>query len=210
MTCTASRHGGGPGLTWLSAYTGYGCRCPEARKAATRAQTRIRMQQLRGQERLVPASGAVLRLRALQAVGWPITTLAKRLGYSSKCSLGPLLYGEDRKSITVARHQKIVALYNELWDQTGPSVRSVRRAQRMRWPLPMDLDDDLLDNPDYRPDDNRLDEVTARRQEREVLLDRLAELDRKGLSAAQISAELGISSRAVVRRRAAARLAQAA
>lgn len=153
----------------------------------------------------MPSSGAVLRLRALQAVGWPITTLAQHLGYSSKCSLGPLLYGEGRKSITVARHRRIVALYDELWDQPGPSIRSARRAQRKGWPLPLDLDDDLIDDPSYQPTDNRLDEVTARRQEREVLSERLAELEGKGRSAAQISAELGVSERLVVRRRAAAR-----
>ena len=205
MTCTSSRHGG-DGRTWLSAYTA-GCRCPEARKAATRHQKGLRLSTLRGEARLVPANGVILRLRALQGIGYSISELALLLGYASKESFGPLLYGPRRQTVTVQRYQRVKDLYDRLWNTPGTSVRSVNRAAKMGWPLPLDLDDDLIDHPDYRPTDNRLDEVTDRRQQREALNERVAELDTKGLSAREISELTGLSERGVERRRAAARIA---
>lgn len=199
MTCTSSRHGG-DGRTWLSAYTA-GCRCPEARKAATRHQKGLRLSTLRGEVRLVPANGVILRLRALQGIGYSIRELAELLGYASKESFGPLLYGPSRQTVTVQRHERVKDLYDRLWNTPGTSVRSINRAAKMGWPLPLDLDDDLIDRPDYRPTDNRLDEVTDRRQRRDALAERVRELDAKGMSAREISDLTGLSSRGVVRHR---------
>jgi hypothetical protein len=163
---------------------------------------------MRGETPLVPINGSILRLRALQAIGHSVPDLARMLGYASRSPLGSLLYG-GQPHVQLATHEAIKALYDRMWNTPGPSAVSVRVAALRRWPLPLDLDDDRIDDPDYRPTDNRLDEVTARRQQREELAERICELEQRGLSAQQISERLGVSSRLVVRRRAAVRLAAA-
>jgi hypothetical protein len=206
MNCTASKHGPADGITWLTARSKYKCRCPEALLAARRHQKRLRLSQLRGEPRMVSSSGAVLRLRALQGIGHSMRDLSLMLGYADRGALGQLIYG-TRARITVGRHQRIKELYDRLWNTPGTSLRSVNRARSMGWPLPLDLDDDLIDDPDYQPTDNRLDEVTARRQEKEMLEERIRELEGRGMSAREISEALGVSSRLVTRRRAASRAA---
>jgi uncharacterized protein YoaH (UPF0181 family) len=208
MSCTASRHGTdtpGPGeIRWLTAYTKYDCRCPEAARAARRYQKRWRMTQHRDEQRLLPCCGAVLRLRALQGIGHSLRDLARMLGYAGPGALGPLVYGQ-RQRISQQRHERVKELYDRLWNTPGSSDRARAHAARQRWPLPLDLDDDLIDDPAYEPVDNRLDDVTLRRQQRAATNERIAELEARGMSARQIAAEVGVSTRLVVRRRAVAR-----
>jgi hypothetical protein len=104
------------------------------------------------------AAGTRLRLRALTAVGYPAASLAARLGVAPG-RVRDLARGRT-KTVGPALRKAVAALYDELWDQpppesTGAQRRSTaaarRRAASYGWPTPMGLDDDHIDDPDYRP-----------------------------------------------------------
>uniref|UniRef100_UPI003F495F2C hypothetical protein n=1 Tax=Nocardia suismassiliense TaxID=2077092 RepID=UPI003F495F2C len=92
---------------------------------------------------LVPALGARRRLRALVAAGWPISHLTAELQMTGS-NLGPLL--QEQAMVTVRRHRQIVALFNRLQLQPGPSTRARTYAHKRRWPLPMQWDEEDLDD----------------------------------------------------------------
>ncbi len=100
---------------------------------------------------LISAEGSARRLRALSAVGWSGRVLSRRLGMSEGY-LYRLLY---RERIGVASAQVVARLYDELWDQPGPSDLSRQRATAKGWPPPMAWDDGYgphgIDNPDATP-----------------------------------------------------------
>lgn len=100
---------------------------------------------------LISAEGTARRLRALSAVGWSGRLLSRRLGMSEGY-LYRLLY---RERIDLASAQVVARLYDELWDQPGPSDLSRQRAAAKGWPPPMAWDDGYgphgIDNPDATP-----------------------------------------------------------
>ena len=97
----------------------------------------------------VDATGTVRRLRALSAVGWPYREIARRLG----CDPGGInkVREGSRVMVRLATAKKVAALYDELWDQPGPSLRSVLAARRNGWVPPMAWDDDTIDDPAAQP-----------------------------------------------------------
>jgi len=104
------------------------------------------------------AAGARRRLRALTAVGYPAVVLAARAGVAPG-TIRDLISGHAA-TVSAMLHKAIAGLYDELWDQPPPAATGAqrraaaaarRRAARCGWPAPMGLDDDLIDDPGYRP-----------------------------------------------------------
>jgi hypothetical protein len=139
LECSANRH------DTLAAYDRSGCRCPAACELKRRSRNRPR----RPRE-YEPAIGTQRRLRALQAIGWPMAELARRLEH--RPSWNPTRRGR----VTAATGEAVRELYDKLWDQLGPSVPVRRYAERQGWPPPMAWDDDhAIENPSAKPVDCR-------------------------------------------------------
>lgn len=103
------------------------------------------------------ACGSRRRLRALVALGHPPAALAGRAGISAS-RMRRLLDGQTR-TVDAELAARVRALYEHLWNQLpaegGGRQRAAVQAARRRaaagnWPPPMGLDDDRLDDPDYR------------------------------------------------------------
>lgn len=90
----------------------------------------------------VPSWGAVRRLQALMALGWTPRELDARIGRRT--------YDLMRAAyIRREAHEAVRRVYDELWDVTPPdtpaATRMRRKAERERWPRPIEWDDDHLD-----------------------------------------------------------------
>jgi hypothetical protein len=155
--CSADRHGG------RQDYTNHGCRCPDAREAATRYRKRLAAGiQPQG---YLDATWSRRQIEALIAIGW-------RLHEDLKPMLGR--WPELRKGITPAMAADIDALYQRLKGTPGPSDLSRRRAASKRargegFLLPEQLD--VLDEedrnlpPDTKPDEEVVSRLMKRRKD---------------------------------------------
>lgn len=99
----------------------------------------------------VDSIGTVRRLRALVAIGWSQSKLARRLGMHP-ANFGAMLRARQVHQRTA---QAVKALYEELWDQPPPTGTGYERAAAARakayaaehgWPPPMAWDDDRIDD----------------------------------------------------------------
>lgn len=136
MTCAATRHG------TATAYQVDGCRCPEAKEAQRLYRKRLRHDHHSGRVRKVDATGTRRRWQALMAIGWTNDSLMRRLGYAT---CGNWIAYADSVHVDTARRVK--DLYNELWDQPGPSKWTRTWARNRGFRLPMAWDDDSIDDP---------------------------------------------------------------
>jgi hypothetical protein len=140
-TCTAERHGN------AKAYN-RGCRCPDARADATRRRTLHLLATGDGtRPRRIDATGSRRRIRALIADGWPREIIADELGIS----LSALDYYSRRDRVLAATAEKIRAVYQNLADTSGPSNSARAQARARGWLSPIWWDDDLIDDPNYDP-----------------------------------------------------------
>ncbi len=124
----------------------------------------------------IDGTGTRRRLRALVAIGYSISSLARRLGWST-ANLHRLVTSDARVAAGAAR------LVGELYDElsmtpfTGTEQRSRISASRARnlaarngWAPPLAWDDETLDDPDARPgghdydQDGELDVVAIERR----------------------------------------------
>lgn len=147
----------------------------------------------------VPALGTRRRLQALVAAGWPLYTLAERAGLarSTATSLANPASTASRDSCTAAAARSIAALFDELSMQPGPSLYARARGQREGWALPLEWDEDEIDNPDAEPTIDRWTPASATAERRE----RVVELAERRLTNDQIAEQLGVSRRTIERDR---------
>lgn len=116
----------------------------------------VRLEDCRRPLTYVDATGSRRRLQALAAIGWPYREIADRLGADHK----GLQNVQSGLTLRV-RHQTaeaVRALYDELWDQPGPSSRAAAIARGKGWAVPVAWDDDEIDDPQatpHAPDDRR-------------------------------------------------------
>jgi hypothetical protein len=105
---------------------------------------------------LVDATGTHRRLQALIALGWSRTKLAQEMASGSN-TIGRVL---DRPRVYASTAAEVRDLYDRLWDVSPPirhkwdrsAAEAARReAARNRWPVPMQWDDETIDDPDARP-----------------------------------------------------------
>lgn len=121
------------------------------------------------QEGWVPGVGTRRRLRALSAMGWPLTLLEDRLGVARTCV--QRMTAASGARVSAARARAVAELYDELWKLdplaagvSGQVVTRLRRAAvRKGWLSPLAWDDDVIDLPD--------DELEAELRRRVALMD---------------------------------------
>lgn len=154
MTTTTSRHVCPPDHKHGASSTCYNhhrCRCAACTEARGNTQRAIRRAKAYGryESSHVPALGAQRRLQALVRQGWSQAKLGKKLGIPPQHVRRILV--EDR--ITRVWHDRIAALFAQLWHQVPPHTRqhdliaynrAVRYATARGWPRPLDWDD--IDN----------------------------------------------------------------
>jgi hypothetical protein len=168
----------------------------------------------------VDASGTRRRLQALVAIGWPIATLAARLGRTP----GNLRRTMTRQSVTVGTARAIRAQYEQVADTHPPDETPARRAasQRAReharscgWTAPLGWDD-IDTDPD--PSRDQRDTTPIDPLDIDIAADRLTNgrhvhltdaerdevvraLTKRGHSIQQIAEAVALSPRTVSRRR---------
>ena len=103
--------------------------------------------------RRINGTGTRRRLQALVAVGWSMSKLGERLG-CTQANMWKIM--SSRAEVEAQTARTVRALYDELWDQAPPMetrgdkasyTKSINLAKAKGWPLPMDWDDDKIDNP---------------------------------------------------------------
>lgn len=116
---------------------------------------------------VVDATGARRRIRALQAIGWPLHEIASRIGWATS-NLGTLASGGRECNADSAR--KIAAVYDALSMTPGPSARSRYWAEKRGWLPPLAWSDETIDDPsawadlgETEPDEDAVDEVVVER-----------------------------------------------
>lgn len=103
------------------------------------------------------AIGATRRLRALVATGY---TPAHLVEYVAIMGAEPCLGLDERIAdllearqqwVSALDHEVICQVFERLQMQPGPSPAARAEAKRRRWPVPFELDEDRIDDPDYAP-----------------------------------------------------------
>ncbi|QDF19344.1 WhiB family transcription factor [Mycobacterium phage Cracklewink] len=138
----------------------------------------------------ISSVGSRRRLCALSAIGWSGEALAEQLGVM-RHRVQAITSGRQPK-VTVARARDIAHLFNRLQLTEGPSRKARRVAQLKGWPLPLQWDEDRLDDPRAKPHKRRGPKGSAE--------DRITELYELGIRDTEAMAErLGIKPESVVR-----------
>ncbi|MFA4080509.1 DNA-binding protein [Mycobacteroides salmoniphilum] len=101
-----------------------------------------------GDTATIDATGTVRRLRALTAIGWPITLLAKEIGITPST----LENHVHRATVSTSRARQIAELFGRLQMTPGPSNRLRTLAQQKGWHPPFAWDEDTIDDPSAIPD----------------------------------------------------------
>lgn len=100
-------------------------------------------------QKLVLAIGARRRIRALNAIGWPTTELAARIGINSNYVLNDSI---AREHITLERWTAIRDLYEELSGTPGGSATTISAARRYRYAPPLAWEGRDINDPLAQPD----------------------------------------------------------
>ncbi|WP_141214714.1 MULTISPECIES: hypothetical protein [unclassified Rhodococcus (in: high G+C Gram-positive bacteria)] len=144
----------------------------------------------------VASTGTVRRLRALVAIGWTQEVLAADLGIHPT-GLGRLTAGQATHC-TARRAREVADIFDRCHMRQGPSEISRRRAQQKGWALPLEWDEESIDDPNAKPaSDSRWNAASARRER----IEQVAELTERGLTSAEIADRLRVSQRQVIRYR---------
>lgn len=99
-------------------------------------------------------TGSARRLQALAVNGWPTRDLAKQLGHKDPATIQHIANGKT-PTIRLRTKDAIRRLFDELWDQPGPSKRTAAIAKAKGWLPALAWDDDLIDRPEHEADDVR-------------------------------------------------------
>lgn len=147
----------------------------------------------------VPALGTRRRLQALIAHGYSQREINRRLGRASD-NLAPVIRGECA-SVLARTAGRVDELFRELEATPGPCGRSRNRGKANRWPLPMDWDEDRIDDPEYQAERSQVRKVRHDPERTAWRKQRVAELTEAGYSLKEIAAQLRCTDRTVLRDR---------
>ena len=143
----------------------------------------------------VDATGSARRLQALAVNGWPSRNLAKQLGHKDPAMVQHIANGKT-PTIRLRTKDDIRRLFDELWDQPGPSKRTASIAKARGWLPALAWDDDLIDRPEHQPEDVRRRGVSGGGSG--ITLEDIEEAREQGYGTAeQIGWRLGVSRDAV-------------
>jgi hypothetical protein len=141
------------------------------------------------------ATGSRRRLQALAVNGWPTRNLAAQLGQKHGTTVQDIASGKT-PTIRLRTMDAVRDLYEQLWDQAGPSQRTAAIAKGKGWLPALAWDDDLIDRPDHEADDVRRRGVSGGGSG--ITLEDIEEARQQGYeSAQQIGWRLGVSRDAV-------------
>ena len=128
------------------------CRCTDCRAAHAAVHRRRRRLVAYGQLQpgYVPGCGTRRRLRALTANGWSFRELAEHLG-SSWSGVSQIARRPESTPVTPRIRTAIAALYGELADVPGSSLRAKTWAAKRGWAPPSWWPGDSIDDPDATP-----------------------------------------------------------
>jgi hypothetical protein len=156
---------------------------------------------------LVPVAGSRRRLRALAWNGWSPAELARRL--DGPAHLVRMLLRGHSQLVAEDLASRIAALYDDLWDQQGPSWRTAEAARRHSFAPALAWDDDRpgdpwysghgIDDPDATPAPGWQRHPVRTRLTPDEQAAELADLVRLGLSLNQAAIRLRISGAALTR-----------
>lgn len=136
------------------------------------------------------ATGSRRRLQALAVNGWSTRNLAAQLGHNHPTTVQDITAGKT-PTVRLRTKDAIRDLYEELWDQPGPSQRTAAIAKAKGWLPALAWDDDLIDKPEHEADDVRR---PVRTKWSGVTLEDIEEAREQGyVSAEQIGWRLGVS-----------------
>jgi transcriptional regulator with XRE-family HTH domain len=99
----------------------------------------------------IDATGSLRRLRALHAIGWTQTEMARRIGWTLQNLNRYFISDPDRINRSTA--VEIARVFNELQLIPGPSDRARRHARKQGWAPPLAWDEDAIDDPAARGGD---------------------------------------------------------
>jgi hypothetical protein len=143
----------------------------------------------------IDATGSRRRLQALAVNGWPTRNLAAQLGQKHGTTVQDIASGKT-PTIRLRTSDGIRGLYEQLWDQPGPSQRTAAIAKGKGWLPALAWDDDLIDRPDHEAEDVRRRGVSGGGSG--ITLEDIEEARQQGYeSAQQIGWRLGVSRDAV-------------
>ncbi|MGW2095757.1 helix-turn-helix domain-containing protein [Promicromonospora sukumoe] len=146
-------------------------------------------------QRLVPAIGALRRLRALQAIGWTTTQLGDRLGMLQT----HVAQIQHRDLIAGGRWRQIADLYERLSATPGSSSITRQRAAAKGWLLPMEWEGYDIDDPRVVPPRSARTAKPSRAGSRQDRLELVGALLVEGVSRSEMAARLGMSVRQIER-----------
>lgn len=115
-------------------------RCTDAHNVASKARA---LRKLGGEQNRLPSLGTIRRIRALQAIGWPLHEIAAACGLARRHESVKSILG--RKYVTPRTAAVVAAAYKRLHMTTGPSQTTATRARNAGHPPPLAWDD--IDNP---------------------------------------------------------------
>lgn len=98
---------------------------------------------------LVDATGTKRRIRALVSYGYSYAEMARRVGWTT-ANLAKLA-GDDTVNVTAGTARLIVDLFNELQLTPGTNSRAKKRGKSHGWALPMEWEEDEIDDPAATP-----------------------------------------------------------
>lgn len=144
---------------------------------------------------LIPAVGTVRRLRALHAIGYTGTALAKMLGAGHGDMARVLLTG-SQPNVRAATARRVAEIFRDLQLKPLPpsrtTSRAINRAKSLGWALPLEWDEDAIDDPSAQPFKAALsDEDFARQYEK---------WRARGYDNARIAELLGVRPRSLTKR----------
>src|SRR6185436_1742924 len=105
----------------------------------------VRRDSLRG----VDATGTRRRVQALAWMGWPCAEVACRVGTTGMSLATQMRTNRNRVSYAMAA--RVATVYDELWNQQGPSRISAAKARSLGYAPPLAWDDDTIGDPRAEP-----------------------------------------------------------
>jgi hypothetical protein len=135
--------------------------CAACRRAAADYERQRNYDKRLGRPRLIPVTGTVRRIRALQRLGWSMAEIARQGGWKDRDSIYNTLLGDH---ITAKNAARVAEVYERLCMTIGPSTITAARATRAGWPPPLAWDD--IDNdpePSLGDHDDDIDPVVVMR-----------------------------------------------
>lgn len=167
-----------------------GCRCDHTRTIVNRHEKH------RANGATPPpytdATGTSRRLQALAAIGWSSDSLTTHTGITTRYLSN--LRTRCRHQVRRETAELIRRVYDQLWNQPGPSQHMRARANHFRWAPPMAWDDHAIDDPTATPQHGTPGRTGPRGR---IDLDDITHLEFFGYSRRQIAERLRVDPESI-------------